>query len=731
MVRLGRTLTVVLALVAILAAAAVAGLGLYAYGHQGRVYQGVSVGNVDLSGMTRAEAVAALQGGYAAYMNAPLTLQNGTASYVISPNQLGLRLDADASVDKALAYGRTGSWWHRSQAWARGLFSGHDVPATVASSGDLTNASLISLTPDVAKAPANASIDFSDAAPSVIPDVPGVGFDYGATRAAILDRVARQSYQPVFIATTVLTADVTEATLNQTLPTAQKAVAGALSITGLSGMSWSLDQAQLKSLVSVSADGTTVVVNRDALKKLVDGIASSVERPSKDAILLVDGSGELTVVPGVDSISVDAAKSTDGLAEAIASGSQTYGLVTKETPPKITTEMADGSMASIKKTVAKGLTVKWDGGSGQLTQADLLAALLIKPTPGKDQPFAFSFSKKVLRGYLDVMTKDIQVEPREAKFRLVNGKVTAVEKGRTGIVVNFDDSADRIEKAVFAGYSSSSLMVDEVKARYSASDAAKIQLPDVLGEAATPYSSSTEARKTNVERAVDLETGWLVAPGDTFSYDETMGQVTEDNGFVVGLGILADPDHPGQVTTGPVVGGGICQVSTTIFQSAFWSGLPFLERYQHPYWINSYGIGEGGMKGLDAMVNIEPEGSTEALTLDMRFQNTTGNWIALELTADGENVTSRILGTNPGWDVEIAADDPEISDIVKPDETPIRQESPELPAGQEMTVESAQDGFSTLITRTVTDKDGTVVDVYQLASTYSSTSNRVLVGTGS
>jgi vancomycin resistance protein YoaR len=134
------------------------------------------------------------------------------------------------------------------------------------------------------------------------------------------------------------------------------------------------------------------------------------------------------------------------------------------------------------------------------------------------------------------------------------------------------------------------------------------------------------------------------------------------------------------------------------------------------------------MKGLDAMVNIETEPSEWATTLDMRFVNTTDHWIAIEMVADGANVTSRILGTDPGWDVEVTG--PEVDEIVKPDPTPIRQDSPEIPAGEERQVETAQDGFDAEIKRVVRDKDGNVIDDYTVTSTYSATSNRILVGTG-
>jgi vancomycin resistance protein YoaR len=353
---------------------------------------------------------------------------------------------------------------------------------------------------------------------------------------------------------------------------------------------------------------------------------------------------------------------------------------------------------------------------------------VIRETSDAEEPFEFSLSPEVLTTFIETFAGDIEVEPREAQFRLVDGKVKVHQKGRQGVLIDYASSAERIEKAVFSGYSSSNLKVEVVKPQLSDKDAAGIELPDVLGESYTNYANSSEARKVNIERAVDLLNGWMLAPGQEYSYVNLIGEITEDNGFEVGLGIVADPENPGAVVTAPVVGGGICQVSTTIYQSAFWAGLPFTERWAHPYWIQTYGQAPTGMKGLDAMVNIETEPSEWATTLDMRFVNTTDHWIAIEMVADGSNVTSRILGTDPGWDVEVTG--PEVDEIVKPDPTPIRQDSPEIPAGEERQVETAQDGFDAEIKRVVRDKDGNVIDDYTVTSTYSATSNRILVGTG-
>ena len=130
------------------------------------------------------------------------------------------------------------------------------------------------------------------------------------------------------------------------------------------------------------------------------------------------------------------------------------------------------------------------------------------------------------------------------------------------------------------------------------------------------------------------------------------------------------------MTTAPVIGGGICQVSTTIFQAAFWAGLEIEERWQHPYWLTSYGQPPRGMKGLDAMVNIEDDWA-----LDMKFRNTTEDWIAVVVMYDSQNVTAQILGTDPGWDVSVS--EPIISNVVPKDDKMYYTESPELPVGQE------------------------------------------------
>jgi vancomycin resistance protein YoaR len=123
------------------------------------------------------------------------------------------------------------------------------------------------------------------------------------------------------------------------------------------------------------------------------------------------------------------------------------------------------------------------------------------------------------------------------------------------------------------------------------------------------------------------------------------------------------------------------------------------------------------------MVNVE-----ETWSLDMRFTNTTGNWIAVVVEFDGINVTATIRGTHPGWTVQVF--EPTITEVVRPETRTFYTESPELARGQELQVEHAQEGFTATVHRVVTGRDGEVLDDLVLTSTYAPSRNTILRGTG-
>ena len=115
----------------------------------------------------------------------------------------------------------------------------------------------------------------------------------------------------------------------------------------------------------------------------------------------------------------------------------------------------------------------------------------------------------------------------------------------------------------------------------SSKDLPALGIKELIGTGTSTFVGSTQERATNIRVAANLLNGAVVPPGGTFSFLNTMGGIDEAHGFVEGYVIAAE-----RTTRG--VGGGVCQVSTTAFRAAFWSGLEIDERNQHSYRVGWY-----------------------------------------------------------------------------------------------------------------------------------------------
>ncbi|HYJ12581.1 MAG TPA: peptidoglycan binding domain-containing protein [Thermomicrobiales bacterium] len=696
--------------------------GFFVYGLQysERVYEGTMMAGVDVGGMSRPEVAAVMDQRFADFADIPVVFTDGNQTFEIPVTELGVTLEADSTVDRAMAFGRDGSWWERSIDWADGLLNGQELSPVIAVDDAQFRLAMESLAPEVISLPTDAQIVIGDdATAELVEDTDGRNLNVVATRERVVRELGELGQEPVALALVTVPATVQTADVEGGLPAAERAVGQAFTVQSAEG-TWGLTRSRLSALVSVDSTGQ-VMVDQDGVRAFVTTIAEQVDREAVDAGITVDDEGALIAVPQVDAATVDIDGSAASLTSAIVAGDGEVELVVARSEPAISTESAEEWVARAEALIGDGVDLAWTGGSSQLGRADLLYALVITPQPEADEQFALTFDELVVAELLAPLQEDLTIPMENARFRLVDGSIRYVAEAREGREVDIDASVAAIVQAVEGGEGSAELAISVIEPDYTASDRGSISLPDVLGESQTYYGNSSDPRRHNVERASELEDGWLIPPDGVFSYAEIMGLVDEQNGFVTGFGIVAD--EGGGVTTAPVIGGGICQVSTTIFQAAFWAGLPIEERWQHPYWLVGYGQAPYGMAGLDAMVNIEPDWA-----LDLKFRNTTGNWIALVLEADGENVHAEIRGVNPGWTITVP--EPAITNVVQPEKGMIYTDSPELPKGQELQVETAREGFTSTITRTVTDGDGNVIEEFEMESTYSASRDRTLRGTG-
>jgi vancomycin resistance protein YoaR len=203
------------------------------------------------------------------------------------------------------------------------------------------------------------------------------------------------------------------------------------------------------------------------------------------------------------------------------------------------------------------------------------------------------------------------------------------------------------------------------------------------------YGSSAE-RIQNIQTASSRFHGVLVAPGETFSMASAMGDISLDNGYTEALIIFG-----GQTIKG--VGGGVCQVSTTLFRAAFFSGFPIEERHPHAYRVYYYEKIAGNsinpnLAGLDATVFIP--------MVDFKFTNDTPYWLLMEtyVNPSYSSIEWKFYSTNDGRAVDWETTGP--VNIIPAPKT-VYRENPELPQGEVKQMDWEADGAEVTVERTV------------------------------
>ena len=218
-------------------------------------------------------------------------------------------------------------------------------------------------------------------------------------------------------------------------------------------------------------------------------------------------------------------------------------------------------------------------------------------------------------------------------------------------------------------------MLVTVKPRVSTAAARRMGVRGVVGSFTTDYSGIPN-RIHNVQLVAHLIDGKLIAPGATFSFNGATGARTAAKGFLDAPVIIN-----GEVTTG--LGGGVCQVSTTVFNAAFEGGLPITQRTNHALYISHY------PQGRDATVDY-PD-------VDLKFRNDTPHWLLLRTFVGSYSLTVTLYGTPTGRKVTSTT-----APLVSHGDQPVEKTvDPSLKPGEVVVVDPGEPALSTSVTRDV------------------------------
>ena len=364
--QIGRVLTSVFFGALLLLGAAIVGLLLYGLSHSNQIYEGVSVGGIEVGGMSRSAARAEVADTFSGAASSPVLLVSDEQKFYFNPYASGIGVDTEASLDAAFAYGRSGSIWSRTQDWASALIHGHDVQMQLELDTGKIDATLQGAANQLIRDPQPAYLTYdSSGAPTVVPELPGITFDTEATRDQIIQRVLTHSSEPVALVTSIQQADTTVDDLQTGVAQIETLMQAPLVIGGLDNL-WSIEPAQMQSLVSYKKGDATIEVDRAGVETFVAQIAAAVDQQAKDAGITVDDSGTLTALAGQPAIIVDQAKTADAVVAALQGGTHDVDLVYTTTPQGISDEVAQAAAERGEELLSAGLTVTWDGGSVEL-----------------------------------------------------------------------------------------------------------------------------------------------------------------------------------------------------------------------------------------------------------------------------------------------------------------------------------------------------------------------------
>jgi vancomycin resistance protein YoaR len=298
-----------------------------------------------------------------------------------------------------------------------------------------------------------------------------------------------------------------------------------------------------------------------------------------------------------------------------------------------------------------------------------------------------------LRLSLNELKVYVDRQPANARFIFNDdtGQIEPISASALGRVMDVEASITAINDALLRGEHTVPLVVMERQPSVAdTAIGADLGITQEIASHTTYFYGSSSERIQNIVAATEQFHGLLVAPGETFSMGNALGDVSLENGFAEALII-----YGGRTIKG--VGGGVCQVSTTLFRTVFFSGFPIVERYSHAYRVSYYEKTRSGdvdpqLAGLDATVYFP--------LVDFKFVNDTPYWMLMEtyVNVSARTLTWKLYSTSDGRSVTWETTGP--LNVVPPP-SPVFEENSELSTDQIRQIDYPAQGADVDVTRTV------------------------------
>lgn len=317
------------------------------------------------------------------------------------------------------------------------------------------------------------------------------------------------------------------------------------------------------------------------------------------------------------------------------------------------------------------------------------------------KPFTFeskiTYNQGAINEFIEGVEEQYDRPAKNALFEYQDGKVTSFREDEKGTKINsdvFKKDFDTVVNELNSKVSNKKIILTEstLEPEITLKGSNNFGIEELIGEGKSVYQHSIPERIHNLTLASSKLHGVLIPKDKVFSFNDVIGDISSLTGYKPAYVI-----KNGRTVLGD--GGGVCQVSTTLYRAALNAGLPIIERTEHAYRASYYEL--DSKPGLDATI-FGP-------TVDFKFKNDTGSPILIQVEQDFDNtiLSFKFYGKKDGRRVEL-------SDIRVYDQQPpppaLYQDDPTLPKGVVKQVDFAAWGAKSSYTYKVTKQDGTVYE---------------------
>lgn len=367
----------------------------------------------------------------------------------------------------------------------------------------------------------------------------------------------------------------------------------------------------------------------------VENLAERLDEQPVEAGIEIIGS-EAQVSDSAEGYKMDVPATVQNVSGAVEDMTGDVKIVGKPLKPEITTAEAEEAAEKVRSATAGEVVLTAEGQQWTLSPSDLGSTLDVTE---KDGGLQVKVNRDRLKERLGAVYAALTVEAREADYD-INGTQITVVPSQTGKKIEDEKLLGAIEQGIFEDKREYQVPVVVTEPELTTDEANELMPTDLLGSYRTNYSIVPDdgQRRENLEIASNAVNGTLVAPGETFSM----------NAHVAGLGynttkVIID----GQETKAD--GGGLCQVTSTLYMAANFAGLDVVERHPHNAQLPYI------RPGLDSTVWWGGPGTAD--DLDMKFQNNTDGYLLLqEYVANDGHIYADIYGKPNGTEVSMRSE---------------------------------------------------------------------------